>query len=1193
MSSPAPLIVPAEVSALVLNDTTVTMLRSEMAYDQLAKMLSPAPAPFSATETDFATDVSHHGVYLMWTLPPGLRRQRRAPAGALGEFPFVPNRWLVVRLLRVPGQPPGQPAQVTSWVVSGDAIDNDNGRSAYIDPGSADEISPTRIGIKTPIGPAAPWREPADQPPPYFLRAVAEANPAFAAFQPFNQNVFSIFDDLSKQGPATVSYYVLGWYHDPRADPPADPLREGRALEDILGDLGWSVPPGRKQDAAGSVFQGAVFGVPWPGEGRAPRSRKDNVTPSVAIGSNTVDASIAFARAALGNGHVQVPGLGPDDMARLLEVFAYDLVPLAGQPGVEEMLEEQIRRHWFSSSAADSTWTITDAAQDAAHLDGDAADLRSLNESQSRLDEARRALTGVQRELFAMWCKKAMAQAYNDDSLTDQAWPWGVDGPSQFDAAIERLTSEAASQVKAISALQDAVTSLTGQLSSASARLLKQVPGPSFWAPVDPVAVVSDTAHLMRLDPNAQTECRWSGELVTAVQFGPAGGTTLSVTAEQVAGVLAPVPWASLPDFSQGLIAELFLLDPANADYLAAAAGRTLPPGPPKPSVVPGYGTAPAADFTWSQPWRPIYFDWQIQWYPIPFRALDKSANWTFDGLDYRLASTPAQKVTPTKITGRTLLTAQPAFQFRSLIKKYLDDNPASPISDALRDTENAIEQVDGWDVLSQSLSGLGITLAGWNPIPVPLPPSSSGTRALFGDQAAYPPASLLSESDYTIPPSTFEGMRAGQFYIERVTVVDVFGQVLEIVQAPEAHPTVPGNASPHLPGGAVFTPLIADGLVPDEPLLPSFRGQLIQLPPRILQPARLNLDLLGDREGNPVIGWLLPNHLDSSIAVYGPDGSGYGALRLGPGGSSVWDAAPGSPWSAFPPPAAQGDLPDLVVALQAKGAAALRDFVQAVDESLWTVDPLGTRPDALVSALIGRPLAVVSAAVWLELQTAPWRDMAWPYTFKDPPPQPLMFGYEFPVRLGDLGHRQDGLLGYYPRGAYDSFNCVHLPDRAADDPPLSGYLRPIGPDQGGPGKGPDNYVMAGFGQTGSGVKALTLIMDPRASVHARCGLVPAADVALPQQWVDGALAKMAITMRSGPVLARETAVTPARPGDPDRVVTFPGLPAKPGALTWLERDGDRWSEKALAAADGTAALSPVPLTLLEGLLRLVGEVQA
>jgi hypothetical protein len=653
--------------------------------------------------------------------------------------------------------------------------------------------------------------------------------------------------------------------------------------------------------------------------------------------------------------------------------------------------------------------------------------------------------------------------------------------------------------------------------------------------------------------------------------------------------VLAPVPWASLPDFSYPLIAELFLLDPANAGHLAAAAGRTLPPGPLGPSVVPGHGTAPPADFSWSQPWRPIYFDWQIQWCPIPFHAPDNSANWKFDGLDYQLGSNPTHGK-PQTYRGRTFLTAQPAFHFRSLIEKYMEDNPKSPVTDELRNIEKALEQVDGWDFLSQSLSGLGVLLAGWNPIPVPLPSSSPGTNApadglrqLFGDQAAYPPAPLLSESDYKIPPSTFEGMRAGQFYIERVTVVDVFGQVLEVVQAPEPHPAKPGDAVPHLVDGEVFTPLIAAGLVPDEPVWPSFRQQLIQLPPRILQPARLNLDLLGGHDGNPVIGWLLPNHLDSSLDVYGPDGSGYGALRPGSGGSSVWDAAPGSPWSVLPS-SQEGDLPSLLAALKAKGAAALRDLAQAIDESLWTVDPLGTRPDALVNALIGRPLAVVRAAVWLELQTAPWRDTAWPYTFKDPQPQPLMLGYEFPVRLGDLGYRRDGLLGYYPQGAYDSFNCVHVPDRATDDPPLSGYLRPIGPD---------NYVMTGFGQTSQGVKALTLIMDPRASVHARCGLVPAVDVALPPQWVDGALANMAITMRSGPVLARETAVTPARPGDPDRLVTLPALPAKPGALAWLERDGDGWSEKALAAADGTAALSPVPLSLLEGLLRLIGEVEA
>ena len=1222
MSAPAaaPLIVPVEIDAMVLNDQATTVLRAQLKYAELANSASPDPGPFSSDEVNFAADPRNRGVYLLWTLPKGLRRQQRSPNGQVSAFPFVPNRWLVVRVFRPAGG--AQPPTAASWVLRSDGIDDAHGGAAYLDPSQTAAATPTRIGLKTAVTAASPWQEPVTAPP-YFLRAVAEGNPAFAAFQPFNQNVFSFFDDLQVQGvgPGTASYYVLGWYSDPSADAlagwRADDPANGFAA--TLGRLGWRADLSAGQTTRTSVFQGSAFGVPWQPGGPAPASPKDGVQPSIAIGSTGVDAVVAFVRAALENAGPLPSGLTPDQAAALIEAFAYDLLPMLGQPGAEAMLESQIRGNWFGSAQSGASWSVVNAAQPADtapneptpdELTAEAVWLTPLNQAQAELNELTRQLLGVQRELFALCWKQGAAQVYYEQSGWSSL-PWGIASTDEFPPAIAALAGQARDLQARIAGLQAGIPAATptqtldqGIAAFAAARglpatrQLKQVPDAHFWSPVDPVAVISHTEHLMRLDPDGVTACRWPDALVTAIELVP-GGTAgqFQVSAAQLAPTLPSVPWINLPAVGPALFAELFLLDPANVAQLAAAAGQLLTTAqlagaagsmsPPVP--VAGHGTvaSPLAPFPWSQPWRPVYFDWRIEWFPVPFHDKDGTANWAFGGLDYDLG--PGRRPTPQNLLleGRTFLTPQPSFEFLSRIRQFISDYPDSPVTASLLEIDNLVDTVDGWDFLSQSLSGLGIQLAGWNPVPTLIPDTTAlpggGTMAgLIGDQAAYPPASLMADAQRVLPASTFEGMRGGQFYVDRVTVVDAFGQTLEIVKSP-----VPPDSFSRTADGAVFIPLTGDGLTPTEPLAPVEQLRFVQLPPRILQPARLNFDLVGDAAPNPVIGWLLPNHPDSSVAVYGPDGTAYGALRLGVDATgspdTAWDAAPGSPWPELPPPGTGlGDLANMAATLRSVGAGALRDFLQSVDESLWTVDPLGSRADTFLSVLIGRPLAVVRAEVSLELQSAPWRDMAWPYTFQDP--SPLLLGYRFPVRLGDLGYRQDGLIGYFADGSYGAFNCVHVPQRRPDDPPLSGYLHPIAPG---------NYVEVGLGRDGRGpATVLTLIMDPRAGVHAQCALVPVVQATLPARWVDGALAGLAVTFRVGPALAGQRAVTPAQPGAPDTAVVLPRFAERSGVLTWVERDGDGgWTQQAVVPPDGTAALPPTAPTLREGLLRLTGAV--
>lgn len=1217
MSDQGPLVVPVEVSAFVLNSPAMNILRAGMNYDALNTLQDPAPGAFANAEGNFSSDPKNQGVYVLWTLPRGLRRQQD------GAFPPVPNRWLVVRSYRPRATPDAAPV-TTCWVVQSDFKDPQKGCSAYIDPTVTSQITPTLIGTHVAITANAPWQEPAE-PPAFVLRAVAEANPAFASAQQFNQDVFSFYDNLQTQGVAagTLSYYVVGWYSVSANDVLANWVagQTGNDFADALGKLGWAVDTSAAQTARSSIYQGSACGAIWTPGGSPPPSPKDNVQPDVAIGNTSIDAFAAFARAAFEQATDPPGGLTPQQAADLINAFEYNLLPMFGQPGSEAMFEAQARTQWFGSEQSGTIWVITNAEQapdqpppaiDPAELAKEAQWLAALNTAQASYDATNSELIDAQRTLFALWWKYQAAQIYAYQSGTG-SFPWNT-SDAQFTQAITDATTQVQQLQASLAALAPQIPLESGTTTLAEAvaafakanglpdtRVLKPQATARFWLQNDPVMVLSDTAGMIPLDPNAPLACRWPGALVQALQLSADGGSThFNCTAAQLAGSLPAVPFANLPAQAQPLFAELFLLDPANAPQIAAAAGQTLSDTQlaavatsMAPPVVPaGDGTAPAllAGWPWQQPWLPLYLDWEVEWYPVPFEAAADDPNWTFDGLDYDLVTSKTFAPPGQLIDGRTVLTPKPAFEFKARVDQFIRDYPDNPLTAVLQGMENLIETVDGWGFLSQSLGGLNSQLAGWNPIAVPQPSNpafsnnNSDMGSLIGDQVDIPPNPQLAKRprNPTPPSSTFEGLRGGQLIVNRVTIVDAFGQTLEVVEAP-----VPPDQFARTFGNQVFHPLKADGLTPSTPLSPTEPLRFVQLPPRLLQMARVNLDFTAQTNGSAIIGWLLPDHLDSGISAYGPDGTAYGTLRLGADAKGdpvvAWDPAPHSPWQTLPAPTAQlPDFQNVLATLQSLGAGALGDFLQSIDESLWTVDPLGGRADGFLSLLIGRPLAVVAATLSLELQRDPLRDTAWPYTFAEP--DPLFLGYEFPVRLGDLGYRQDGLLGYFAGGDFAHFDCIQLPTRAPQDPPLTDYLRAIAPG---------NYINLGFAESGPGTpEKLVMLMDPRAGVHVQCGILPVKEATLPSAWVDDALAAMVATFRTGPALVSQQPLVPAAAGDPDTALLLPRFAEQRGALTWLEADGKGgWTEMALAPVDGAARLPNTAPTLREGLLKLSGGV--
>ncbi|MGH9115350.1 MAG: hypothetical protein ACRDWW_05910, partial [Acidimicrobiales bacterium] len=198
------------------------------------------------------------------------------------------------------------------------------------------------------------------------------------------------------------------------------------------------------------------------------------------------------------------------------------------------------------------------------------------------------------------------------------------------------------------------------------------------------------------------------------------------------------------------------------------------------------------------------------------------------------------------------------------------------------------------------------------------------------------------------------------------------------------------------------------------------------------------------------------------------------------------------------------------------------------------------------------------------------------------------------PVRLGALAHWQDGLFGCFVN---EDYGTLHVAEAAAlmarDVGPLRGFLGPIAQvpaaaaalsaglgGNGDPYQDPADHPYLAPGQViwirpGQEV-ALTLLVEPHATVHATTGLTPRKEIGVRREWVAAGLAAIAPTFRFGPVLA-----------DPKQMA-LPLARDLAGSWTWDHRtDVVDWVDDPVIDAGKASGLSATPAVASEGWLRL------
>jgi len=1128
------------------------------------------------------------------------------------------------------------------------------------------------IGTQAPL---AGWAEPTSATDKMFLTAVAPGNLAFSGYLPYCQGVFSFFDDLTGVAKGSpVSYFVTGWYSNPANDiitTGAEGFTGKKTAAEVLTALEWTVAAdpttGKAPKITGldrSIYSGSCLEMQW--DGNVPASGKDElvavkaVKVDVSIGNTDIDAFTSLI-----NEQINGPSAKYETALNMLKAFQYDLLEEMDKVNGDALLDKKVRGKWFQSKYGGTEWTIT--ADPGVTITHDETNwLLKLNNDQKMLDEALHSLFDHQWEMNANWWRYQVYQnmksngnsgnlvsdyetALENEFKQSQAGSTTANLVSQFNIVNTQLGNVPQAGTDNTKTAQEnfrsGIADFVATKGLGAGKTLKPVNKPSFWTPNNPHLMVSGVKMPAASNPGMELTVRLDSQVVS--QYSIDGKTISAAVLGAVipalgAGEVAMSGKAPVTTHLEALYNEFCMLDPANetmitktisgintndlnsllSTYAPATDFTGVPPSCPTPGGTIGANI-------WEQTWEPLYMEWSLNYLQIPFET---EGNWTFDGTDYNLTSTGAGSlsgVTDSKqIQGKALLSPHVQFTLGGKLKTFLDQYSGTETE--LQDLYKEIEKTVGWNYLGQDLGYLNDYFTQRDPRPFRRPTNealtlTAGNQAfanLVGFQGNNAAAPYVTPShvqglvnsvpavnpDGSVSNYDFHGIRSSMIYLSKLRIYDKFGRSLVLINED-------GNDS--LTDPANF-PLVRD--VPMKPQnsanMEDTKGTSVkapfQVPPRMLQPARLDMTMVDQKDNtkvlnldadvNPVCGWVIPNHLDQSLLLFSPTGANMGELRLTVPTSDTATVTWSPPINSKVTSVSGHITPDypelgaFITGAVGKTVAEFQILMAAIDSTLQTTAPLGRRTDQNLSVLIGRPLALLRTQLQFVLDGAALTPTEWPLA-SDNPKSPDFTSADFYIRMGDLATRQDGVIGYFTGTDYSVFNSVAAPVDT------SAYVKEIGPLNKTDGAG--NYLKMPFDNTTT--QLITLLVDPRASIHATTGILPVAELQIPQEFVDPVLSKISLYFRTGPLLTRiipepdktgELALE--EKGAPPTLSYLP-ISEKHGKWSWWEEAVKNpgtnnatvtWKSYELRKADTKAVIRQSSASIREGYLRFDTDLE-
>ncbi|KAH0489974.1 hypothetical protein TgHK011_001461 [Trichoderma gracile] len=1117
------------------------------------------------------------------------------------QFRAVPDRWMVFRKLRGGGN--GEAIGKEKWfmvesnclraidddeLLDPDAPDIEVTTSAGIDP---DDLQPATMEEKEPPMPIRMGRQVElnyksltakdNRKHRVPFNAFEMGHEFFVDYQPHNMGVFSLFDDLkdwvNDGGSATFDYAIVGYHADPRDDPlmldrslPAGkpPLKN----KDIMAALEL-VLDNRKDDDPGKDGALQFLNAEASKEGRTftygvlrnVRFDRNSVrhldAPSIklqedvyshqpiAVGLDTLDALAAYL-------HVALQGTTSSHAQNLLSQIVM-LVAREDDVDTQRKAADQVANHSWISQKEGTVWHFPEKNQwdqkTPAVTDEHRMALSKLNNIQAQFDACVREEEQLLQKLYGCWWNAMGVRNLPTNVLTLRR---------------ERIKNEATALSSRLLILSDKKKALQLEVGKEKAALeymlgggskrtnLITIPSPGFGRHQDPVVLLAGAKSGWPADFSKPLPVRLASEIAVGEP---------------------PCDWHEWIDKFMADVREplqAILREFSEADDAKRRDGNW------RKSPYVGM-----ENMNNTQGWFPLFIEWEIEYYHIPFSNWDFVASEEESGRwrwiipeDKKLALDSGAAKDCRRIRGRTAFLPQAALMLRARLEQLFAQTTDKEV---LAGKDEVLNKLSSLEYFSAPLAGLAdhlLTLRhGANHRPSAASCSNddviksslglssdilSRIESLAPEVAPYgASATAVSPPGYWLNNNTaFKPVMHGQARFTRLVVVDKFGQIVSGLR-----PTVYGDngegessalypcLSPSLTCGSYQLDDGPKGQYWPNTVIKADNDpnlcQFFQLPPRINENARLNVRYMmpGDaircaatEWDNPIWAWLVTNFQSHSIQVY--DGEGHFMQEVviidnddADKRRVVFSMGPRSGGHA---PTAIGRLAELLESLKDyEFAYSMFDMIGGAADGNWRSSSANL--DDMLPAAFGRPFCIADVGISIELAAPALSDaslLSKPSTVGEPA---SILDYEFPIAMGNHTAAFDGLVGTFPSsGPITTSNISTAYSRWASQlasTPSQGYTaseaRPqplwvkpyfVAGDMGGvDGEG---FAKAHNAQLSQ--HCVSAIIDAKLPIHLYSGsLFPMVELNLPRWPVDQAMSNMQAFFAVGPTLVPEKPV--------------------------------------------------------------------
>ena len=863
-------------------------------------------------------------------------------------------------------------------------------------------------------------------------------------------NVFTILDNFKYKDSngkdafldsASADYHVVGWHSEDDADPfttytdktntkipkNADRLTDcSMTMKDATSG---TAPAWLQQQASGRVLcHASMYDVQYNRDKTkqpqhipaAAAGQKLATAQPIAVGTTPMDALLAFCRAHVGTdiGDMKELELDMNSLGVFLKQTEDDDVD-----GLQAAADENFQlafqhtdggKKWFFKQQTNPHENPVTAS------DTQISDLHDMNNAQVARDNSSREETKLRWTLFAEWWN--YVSGFVD---TDHPKPY-TDKLKALSQRLDTLVGPGGLQ-----------STLDKSLTDYQTKLLKPVGGVQdrFFQRKDPTLMFGQVDRGFDADFLELVQVRLQDQTMAASSSTATGWETFSDFVDnKKSGIMnqSMNSKSRLPEkLKVGIRALLW-------EFFQLRSSNPINKPGPAPQILPWFhnevsrGENLGRDLWQStQPWLPLFLEWEALYYHIPF------SEWTFDahrnlshwnaktvhyGVDAKLSDKNIQDVR--HVSGRSVLVPQAASALGTTLKNiFATTNPDLLASDDYNmgpdEQKKLLKIVDRLEMLSTPLTGLTshlltlydgahakplLRLPNRTPLPIasaeqaidrvtkPAGLSSHDLIIKMDAETSLTPygSSVASEANFC----PIKSVTHGQLLFTKLNIVDKFGQVISAID-PKPHyrnrPWV--GVTPCL--SDAFYPGTIDDHDPNDTKAPATRANCvvtqskkdactcIALTPSINQPARLNASFVKkDKTGNwlrcsdwddPIWGWILVNYADQGLQIFYPNGTFYREIRLGGKSNST---EPQPKYLPFDPPTTQPESTQLDLFIKKLTVpndpsyllGVFHMIVQSLETKNATVPPSYS---SYVAAAVGRPLALVNAGWSLELADA------------------------------------------------------------------------------------------------------------------------------------------------------------------------------------------------------------------------------